>query len=159
MIDVASRCTTSECSSKDSTKPHKRQELIDGWMRDIPRPKLVRLDPDGRATDQSHGGERVGEGFTPVPLFCRHELDAPEREPLDHGREGLDLISYMGERLVKQKSAYKAWLEAEAEHRVSRAQDKRTRNHQGQVWTSAAGNISRRTDSHENQRWLAWTRR
>ena len=35
----------------------------------------------------------------------------------------------MAERHVRHKPAYKAWLDAEAEHRVSRAQHMRTRNH------------------------------
>ena len=47
----------------------------------------------------------------------------------NHWRECLGLTSYMAERHVRHKSAYKAWLEAEAEHRVSRAQHMRTRNH------------------------------
>ena len=33
----------------------------------------------------------------------------------------------MAERIVRQKASYKAWLEAEAENRVARAQNMRTR--------------------------------
>ena len=69
-------------------------------------------------------------GFTRCQLLLGHEPEQPEGEPLDPEREGLDLTSYVAERHVRQQSAYEAWHEAEAEHRVSRAQNVRLRNHQ-----------------------------
>ena len=54
MFDAGSRCavvkvfedTWQRLTSNNSTGEC-RDALIDGWMRDGPRPKLVRLDPDG----------------------------------------------------------------------------------------------------------------
>ena len=65
-------------------------------------------------------------GFSACQLFG-HELETPEGEPLDPEREGLDLTSYMAGRFVRHNNAYNAWLDAEAEHRVSQVQDMRTR--------------------------------
>ena len=95
-------------------------------------------------------------------LLLGHEPEPPEGEPLEPEREGLDLTSYVAERHVRQQSAYEAWHEAEAEHRVSRAQNMRLRNHQHWPngtrinWSDASGILSRRTDAHEKQRILSW---
>ena len=66
--------------------------------------------------------------------------------------------------LVRQKSAYKAWLEAEAEHRVSpstlaqRYTSRVLACRCGQVWSGAAGIHSRRSHTRtENKKRLAWT--
>ena len=55
------------------------------------------------------------------------EPEPPEGEPLDLDKDGLDITNYMADRLVKQKAGYKAWIEAEAENRVARATNMRTR--------------------------------
>ena len=67
--------------------------------------------------------------FTPFQLLCGHEPEPPERQPLDPGREGLDLTGNMAERIVRKNSAHKEWLDTEVEHRVSSAQNTRTQNH------------------------------
>ena len=160
--------------------------LIDGWTRDRPRPKNVRLDPDGayvwnamldvitglnldvqvtppeglwhlsvggivqllvqrspslysmdearvsaravclNTAGTSHNRLLKRGGLTPFQLLFGNKPG----ESLDPERERLDLTSCTAERFVRQKSAYKACLEAGAEHRVSRAQNMRTRNHQ-----------------------------
>ena len=189
-----------------------RDALIDGWMRDRPRPKLVRRDPDGtyvsnamlelitglnldvqvtppeapwhmsvlgtvqklmkrfasvHARDErrtSTCAERLHiastahnrlvkrGGFTRCQLLLGHEPEPPEGEPLDPEREGQDLTSYVAERHVRQQSAYEAWHAAEAEHRVSRAQNMRLRNHQHWPsgtrtnWSGATGIFSRRME-------------
>ena len=56
-------------------------------------------------------------GYTPLQLLFGHE-PAPI--------EGETLTESMAERLARQQSAMKAWLQAEAEFRVERAQNRRT---------------------------------
>ena len=91
-------------------------------------------------------------GFTRCQLLPGHEREPSEGEPVDPQRDGLDLTSYVAERHVRQQSANKAWPEAEAEHRVSRAQNMRLRNHQNWPsgtrinWSGATSILSRRME-------------
>ena len=112
--------------------------------------------------------------FTPIQLLFGHDLGPPELEPLDLERELLDPTSYMAERLARERSACKAWLEAEEKHRVSRAQNMRTRGHQHlpstrvKYWRAdvdrsgvaqLASSLGRRTRTKNKGGRLAWSRR
>ena len=64
-------------------------------------------------------------------LLCNfsfgHEPAPIEGETLDDEQQGRSITESMAERLARQQSAMKAWLQAEAESRVERAQNRRTR--------------------------------
>ena len=177
---LTSNSSTGEC----------RDALIDGWMRDRPRPKLVRREPDGayvsNAMLEPITGLNLDVQVSPLEppwhlsvlgtvqqlvkrsasLHARHEgrtSTCAERLHIDPERDGWDLTSYVAERHVRQQSAHEAWHEAEAEHRVSRAQNMRSRNHQHWPsgtrvnWSGTIDILSRRMDAHEKPRILSWT--
>ena len=60
-------------------------------------------------------------GYTPVQLLFGHE------EAFDDEQYNRSITVSMAERLARQQSAMKAWLQAEAESRVEQAQNRRTR--------------------------------
>ena len=66
-------------------------------------------------------------GCTPLQLLFGHEPAPIEGETLDDEQQGRSITESMAERLARQQSAMKAWLQAEAESRVERAQNRRTR--------------------------------
>ena len=66
-------------------------------------------------------------GYTPLQLLFGHEPAPIEGETLDDEQQGRSITESMAERLARQQSAMKAWLQAEAESRVERAQNRRTR--------------------------------
>ena len=66
-------------------------------------------------------------GFSPLQLLFGHEPAPIEGETLDDEQQGRSITESMVERLARQQSAMKAWLQAEAESRVERAQNRRTR--------------------------------
>ena len=66
-------------------------------------------------------------GYTPVQLLFGHEPAPIEGETLDDEQQCRSITESMAERLARQQSAMKAWLQAEAESRVERAQNRRTR--------------------------------
>ena len=66
-------------------------------------------------------------GYTPLQLLFGHEPAPIEVETLDDEQQDRSITESMAERLARQQSAVKAWLQAEAESRVERAQNRRTR--------------------------------
>ena len=66
-------------------------------------------------------------GYTPLQLLFGHEPAPIESETLDDEQQGRSITESMAERLARQQSSMKAWLQAEAESRVERAQNRRTR--------------------------------
>ena len=66
-------------------------------------------------------------GYTPLQLLFGHEPAPIEGEACDDEQQNCNITVSMAERLARQQSAVKAWLEAEAESRVERAQNRRTR--------------------------------
>ena len=66
-------------------------------------------------------------GYTPLPLLFGHEPAPIEGEAFDDEQQNRSITVSMAERLARQHSAMKAWLQAEAESRVERAQNRRTR--------------------------------
>ena len=66
-------------------------------------------------------------GYTPLQLLFGHEPAGVEGEALDDEQQGRRITESIAERLARQQSAVKAWLQAEAESRVERAQIRRTR--------------------------------
>ena len=66
-------------------------------------------------------------GYTPLQLLFGHEPTPIEGETLDDEQQGRSITESMAERMARQQSAMKAWLQAEAESRVKRAQNRRTR--------------------------------
>ena len=69
-------------------------------------------------------------GYTPLPLLFGHEPAPIEGETFDDEQEGRSITESMAERLARLQSAMKARLQAEAESRVERAQNRRTRSFQ-----------------------------
>ena len=57
-------------------------------------------------------------GHTPLQLLFGHEPAPIEGETLDDEQQGRSITESMAERLARQQSAMKAWLQAEAESRV-----------------------------------------
>ena len=74
-------------------------------------------------------------GYTPLQLLLGHEPAPIEGAALDDEQLGRSITESMAERLARQQSATKAWLQAEAESRIERAQNRRTRA--VQHWSSA----------------------
>ena len=66
-------------------------------------------------------------GYTPSQLLFGHEPAPIEGEAFDDEQQSRSFSVSMAERLARQQSAMKAWLQAEAESRVERAQNRRTR--------------------------------
>ena len=66
-------------------------------------------------------------GYTPLQLLLGHEPAPVEGEAFDDEQQSRSISVSMAERVARQQSAMKAWLEAEAESRVERAQNRRTR--------------------------------
>ena len=66
-------------------------------------------------------------GYTPLQLLFGHEPAPIEGEAFDDEQQNRSITVSMAERLARQQSAMKAWLQAEAESRVERAQNRRTR--------------------------------
>ena len=66
-------------------------------------------------------------GYTPLQHLFGHEPAPIEGETPDDEQQGRSITESMAERLARQQSAMKAWLQAEAESRVERAQNRRTR--------------------------------
>ena len=66
-------------------------------------------------------------GYTPSQLLFGHEPAPTEGEAFDDEQQSRSITVSMAERLARQQSAMKAWLQAEAESRVERAQNRRTR--------------------------------
>ena len=64
--------------------------------------------------------------YTPVQLLFGHESAPIAGETLDDEQQGRSITDSMAERLTRQQSAMKAWLQAEAESRGERAQNRRT---------------------------------
>ena len=62
-----------------------------------------------------------------MQLLFGHETAPIEGEALDDEQQGRSITVSMAERLARQQSAMKAWLQAEAESRIERAQNRRTR--------------------------------
>ena len=62
-----------------------------------------------------------------MQLLFGHEPAPIEGEALDDEQQGRSITVSMAERLARQQSAMKAWLQAEAESRIERAQNRRTR--------------------------------
>ena len=75
-------------------------------------------------------------GYTPLKLLFGHEPAPIEGEAFDDEQQNRSITVSMAERLARQQSAMKAWLQAEAESRVERAQNRRTRV--VQHWPSGA---------------------
>ena len=66
-------------------------------------------------------------GYTLSQLLFGHEPAPIEGEALDDEQQGRSITVSLAERLARQQSAMKAWLQAEAESRIERAQNRRTR--------------------------------
>ena len=66
-------------------------------------------------------------GYTPLQLLFGHEPAPIEGEAFDCEQQNRSITVSKAERLARQQSAMKAWLQAEAESRVERAQNRRTR--------------------------------
>ena len=66
-------------------------------------------------------------GYTPLQLLNGHEAAPIEGEAFDDEQQNRRVTVSMAVRLARQQSATKAWLQAEAESRVERAQNRRTR--------------------------------
>ena len=66
-------------------------------------------------------------GYTPSQLLFGHQPAPIEGEAFDDEQQHRSVTVSMAERLARQQSAMKAWLQAEAESRVERAQNRRTR--------------------------------
>ena len=66
-------------------------------------------------------------GYTPLQLLFGHEPAPTEGEAFDDEQQNRSITVSMAERLARQQSAMKAWLEADAESRVERAQSRHTR--------------------------------
>ena len=62
-------------------------------------------------------------GYTPLQLFFGHEPALIEGEACDYEQHNRSITVLMAERLQREQSAMKAWLQAEAESRVERAQN------------------------------------
>ena len=62
-----------------------------------------------------------------MQLLFGHEPAPIEGEAFDDEQQNRSITVSMAERLARQQSAMKAWLQAEAESRVERAQNRRTR--------------------------------
>ena len=67
-----------------------------------------------------HGGQ------TPLQLLFGHEPAPMEGEAFDDEQQSRSFTVSMAERLARQQTAMKAWLQAEARSRVERAQNRRT---------------------------------
>ena len=61
-------------------------------------------------------------GYTPLQLLFGHEPAPKEGEEFDDEQQSRSMTVSMAERLARQQSPMKAWLQAEAESRVERAQ-------------------------------------
>ena len=72
-------------------------------------------------------GCSIKAALRPLQLLFGHEPVPVEGELLDPQMEALDVTVSMAERLARRQSAMKAWLQAEAEARIERAQNRRTR--------------------------------
>ena len=75
-------------------------------------------------------------GYTPLQLLFGHEPAPVEGEALDDEQQGRSITVSMAERLARQQSVMKAWLQAEPESRIERAQNRHTRA--VQKWPSGA---------------------
>ena len=62
-----------------------------------------------------------------MQLLFGHEPAPIEGEAFDDEQQNRSITVSMAERLARQQSAMKAWLQAEAGSRVERAQNRRTR--------------------------------
>ena len=65
--------------------------------------------------------------YTPLRLLFDQEPAPIAGETFDDEQQGRSITESMAERLTRQQSAMKARLQAEAESRVERAQNRRTR--------------------------------
>ena len=70
----------------------------------------------------------------PLQLLIGHEPAPIEGEAFDDEEQNRSVTVSMAARLARQQSAMKAWLQAKAESRVERAQNRRT--HVVQHWSS-----------------------
>ena len=66
-------------------------------------------------------------GYTPLQLLFGHEPAPIEGEAFDDEQQNRSTTVSMAERLARQQSAMKAWLQPKAESRVERTQNRRTR--------------------------------
>ena len=89
------------------------------WTRDEMHPLLQAAMAHSRLL--KHGG------YTPLQLLFGHEPAPIEGEAFDDEERNRSITVSMAERLARQQSAMKAWLQAEAASRVERAQNRRTR--------------------------------
>ena len=83
-------------------------------------------------------------GYTPLQLLFGHESAPIEGEAFDDEQQNRSITVSMAERLARHRSAMKAWLQAKAESRVERAQNRRTRV--VQHWPSGTRVCYRRAD-------------
>ena len=67
-------------------------------------------------------------GYTPLQLLFGPEQAPIAGETFDYEQHGRRITESMAERLTRQQSAMKAWLQAEAEFRIERAQNRHTRS-------------------------------
>ena len=75
-------------------------------------------------------------GYTPLQLLFGHETAPIEGEAFDDEQQNRSITVSMAERLARQQSAMKAWLQPKAESRVEQTQNRRTRV--VQHWPSGA---------------------
>ena len=66
-------------------------------------------------------------GYSPLQLLFGHEPARIEGEGVDDEQQSHSNTVSMAQRSARQQSAMKAWLQTEAECRVERAQNRRTR--------------------------------
>ena len=84
-------------------------------------------------------------GFTPLQLLFGHEPEAIEGVACDPEHDQ-DVTTWMAERINRKQAAYRVWLEAEAESRVERTQNHRTR--ETLRWPSGSRVKYWRADAH-----------
>ena len=77
--------------------------------------------------DGTHSSSQTWWIHSSLQLLFGHEPAPIAGETFDDEQQGRSITESMAERLTRQQSATKAWLQAEAESRVERAQNRRTR--------------------------------
>ena len=77
--------------------------------------------------DGTHSSSQTWWIHSSLQLHFGHEPAPIAGETFDDEQQGRSITESMAERLTRQQSATKAWLQAEAESRVERAQNRRTR--------------------------------
>ena len=134
--------------------------LIDGWMLDRPRPKVVRLDPDG-----AYVSNAMLEVITVLDL---HVQATPPEAPWYLRVLGIVQVLKrstspyaMGEG---RTSTCTECLNTGPEHENVQSSTFAQRHTNqilacwcGQVWRGSTGILSWWTDAHGKRRWLAWT--